>query len=147
MPEVPAVIRPTTIDGETRILDIDLAERLGFARPSKIRELIERHVGSLNKISVLPTVGQTLGASGGRPSKAYYLNRKQAIFVTAKSETEAATEITIEIIERFDAYERGAAPAPAPALNLRDPGHLRSLIGQLAEVNVELTEKIAVLQP
>nr|WP_222532535.1 phage antirepressor KilAC domain-containing protein [Azospirillum sp. 412522] len=44
---------------------------------------------------------------GGRPGKAHYLNRKQAIFITAKSETAEATEITIEIIERFDAYERG----------------------------------------
>jgi hypothetical protein len=40
----------------------------------------------------------------------YYLNRKQATFLTAKSETAEATEITIEIIERFDAYERGMMP-------------------------------------
>jgi hypothetical protein len=36
-----------------------------------------------------------------------YLNRKQAIFLTAKSETPDATEITIEIIQRFDAPGAG----------------------------------------
>jgi hypothetical protein len=50
------------------------------------------------------------GGTGGRPATEYHLHRKQAIFLTAKSETTEATEITIEIIERFDAYERGVVP-------------------------------------
>ena len=31
--------------------------------------------------------GKTSGATGGRPANEFYLNRKQAVFVTAKSET------------------------------------------------------------
>jgi hypothetical protein len=52
-------------------------------------------------------VEQTSGAQGGRPTLAYDLNRKQAIYIITKYETEEATDITIEVIERFDAYERG----------------------------------------
>ncbi|PYD65479.1 hypothetical protein CDI09_13390 [Komagataeibacter nataicola] len=67
-------------------------------------------------MGVCATASQTSGSKGGRPTEAYYLNRKQAIFITAKSETAIATDITIEIVERFDAYERDAAPAiKAPA--------------------------------
>lgn len=41
------------IDDKLRILDTDLAERLGFARPRNIRKLIKHHSESLNKISIL----------------------------------------------------------------------------------------------
>jgi phage regulator Rha-like protein len=105
------VIAPRMIEGELRILDIELAERLGFARPRVIRELIERHIEALSALgAVCRTVRQTSSDKGGRPATEYYLNRKQAIFVTAKSATTEATEITIEIIERFNAYERGVMP-------------------------------------
>ncbi|MFC5359521.1 Rha family transcriptional regulator [Azospirillum himalayense] len=99
-------LTPTTVEGETRIRDIDLGERLGFVRPNKIRELIERWMEALLKMGRCPTVGYR-PAQGGKETNAYYLNRKQAIFITAKAETAEATEITIEIIEKFDAYERG----------------------------------------
>jgi hypothetical protein len=61
-------------------------------------------------------VGQTSGAEGGRPAKAYYLNRKQAIFITAKSETPATTDITIEIIEHLDTSQQGTAARARPAI-------------------------------
>lgn len=100
------IIAPSMRDGELRILDIDLGKRLGFAKPVKIRELIKRHLPSLEQMGTVPTVGTV---KRGQDAKEYYLNRKQAIFITAKSETAEATDITIEIIERFDAYERGEA--------------------------------------
>ncbi|NUB05800.1 hypothetical protein FW320_06370 [Azospirillum sp. Vi22] len=105
---MPDILIPITMEGETRIRDLDLAARLGFDRPRKIKELIERHMSALLKMGVCPTVGRTSGPQGGRPTEDFYLNRKQAIFITAKSETAEATDITIEIIEKFDAYERGA---------------------------------------
>ncbi len=42
--------------------------------------------------------------SGGRPGKAYYLNKKQALYICTKSETENATEVTIQMVEVFDAF-------------------------------------------
>lgn len=111
-------------EGEPRVRDTDLAARLGFAKPAKIRELIARHGGALTLLGLLPTVGTT-HAANGRTFDAFFLNKKQAIFITAKSETPTATEITIEIIEKFDAYERGlisAAPAtPLPPANPYSP--------------------------
>lgn len=98
------------VEGEPRILDVDLATRLGFAKPAKIRELIKRHAVSLAHMGPLPTVGRVI--NGGRAVESY-LNRKQAIFITAKSDTPQATDITIEIIQRFDAYERAQASKPA----------------------------------
>jgi hypothetical protein len=97
------------IQGEPRIKDLDLAARLGFGDPHMIRRLIARHAPALAGLGVSVTMTES---TGGRPGTAYYLNCKQAIFVTTKSETPNATDITIEIIERFDAYENGTLAAP-----------------------------------
>jgi len=98
-------LTPLLLEGELRVLDTDLAERLEFAEPRAIRKLIGRWKDELSKLGVCATVSQTSGEKGGRPAMVYYLNRKQAIFITAKSETPVATDITIEIIHRFDEYE------------------------------------------
>ena len=59
------------------------AQSLGFERLVKIRELIARHRQNLNKISILPTVG--LFHNGpGRPATEYWLNEKQALFITTQ---------------------------------------------------------------
>lgn len=108
------LITPSMHAGELRILDTDLATRLGFSDAAQIRKLIKRHEASLSQVGVISTVEITPGTKGGRPGTAYYLNRKQAIFITAKSETAEATDITIEIIHRFDAYERGEIANTSP---------------------------------
>lgn len=104
-------IVPFVHEGELRIRDVDLGARLGFSRPEKIREIIERHLDALSAMGTNPAVG--LVRRQGRNDAPYMLNKRQAIFVTFKSETATATEITIEIIEKFDAYERGALPSGA----------------------------------
>ncbi|BCZ76092.1 hypothetical protein [Komagataeibacter phage phiKX1] len=111
-------INPQLMAGELRIKDEDLGARLGFTRPRDIRKIIARYLPELERMGVCATVSQTSGSKGGRPTDAYYLNRKQAIFITAKSETADATDITIEIIERFDAYERGNAPTVKAPTNM-----------------------------
>jgi hypothetical protein len=101
------LLTPALIDGEFRILDTDLAKRLGFERPRTIRTLITRWKDELERLGICCAVQQNHEGGRGRPAMAYYLNRKQAIFITAKSETPEATDITIEIIHRFDEYEVG----------------------------------------
>ncbi|MFG1421739.1 Rha family transcriptional regulator [Roseixanthobacter liquoris] len=98
-------------DGEPRVFDLDLANRLGFGRARNIRPLIERHIAALDQLGPRCAVQRVV--NGGEASE-FYLTRKQAIFITAKSETAEATEITIEIIERFDEYERGVRPTAIP---------------------------------
>lgn len=135
-------IDPITVDGELRIRDLDLAMRLGFDRPRKIRDLIKRYMPDLERMGPCPTVGRVI--NGGEATE-FYLNRKQAIFITAKSETDEATDITIEIIERFDAYERGAVMDPMKALN--DPAAMRGLLLTYTEKVLALEATNAVLAP
>jgi phage antirepressor YoqD-like protein len=87
-------------------------------------------------------VEETAGNKGGRPGRAYYLNRRQAIFITAKSETPTATEITIEIVDRFDAYERGSMDSTTSPVNMRDPAQLAQAAMQLVEINRELAQRV-----
>src|SRR3954470_2385266 len=105
-------VRPG-IDGEPRIRDLDLAARLGFAQERDIRKLIARHRGALCALGPIVERQEVVG-KGQRVATAY-LNRKQAIFVTARSDTPIAIDITIEIVERFDAYEKGLLALPATA--------------------------------
>jgi phage regulator Rha-like protein len=102
----------TTIDREPRVLDTDLAERLGYAQPADIRKLIKRHEAALAALGLIATVAKS---TGGRPATAYYLNKAQAIFVTTQSGTATAIDITVEVIKKFDAYEKGLVTA-APAM-------------------------------
>lgn len=106
-----------------RVRDVDLAVRLGYERPAKIRELIRRLVssGSLNGFGVIPTVGQT-SERGGRPATEYWLTEEQALMVVARSETPKATEILRAVIDVFMAVKRSgpdAARGELVALSLR----------------------------
>lgn len=74
---------------ELYVRDVDLAERLGYAQPRQIRELIKRWKDGLG---VCRTVRKTAESQGGRPGVEYWLTEPQAYFVIAKSETPRATE-------------------------------------------------------
>lgn len=129
---------PTMRDGELRIRDEDLATRLGYGRPREIRPLIARHRAALSSLGILSSAGEIVGK--GQVANVYYLNRRQAIYLTAKSETPEATAITIEIVRKFDAYENGAAQ---PAIDLNDPVALRGLLLAHAEQNIALRAEVA----
>jgi hypothetical protein len=117
-----------TQNDEPRVLDIRLAEALEFERPRNIRKLIHRHATVLARFGATETwverVSLHRGAKplGGRPAAGFLLNRKQALYIVAKSETAKAAEITIQMVEVFDAWlsgERGPAPALPPRGELR----------------------------
>jgi phage antirepressor YoqD-like protein len=97
----------TPIEGELRIHDLELAVRLGFERPRSIRNLIKANLKKLNEFNVCYAVEQTSGELGGRPATEYYLNRKQAIFICMKSETDNAFDVQIDIIRVYDAHLNG----------------------------------------
>jgi hypothetical protein len=101
----PLVLQP--INGEPRIRDLDLAERLGFELPYDIRKIIKRNMDNLLKFGVVATVAKTSGEQGGRPSVEYSLNRQQAIFLCMKSETDNAVDVQVEVVRVFDAYQSG----------------------------------------
>lgn len=92
-------------DGQHRILDVELARRLGFGRPRDIRKLIERlaAAGELPGVFQRATVArkELSGNLIETPVLEYWLNLEQAIFVTAKSETKTANEILRAVIAVF----------------------------------------------
>lgn len=100
-------------DNEPRVRDLDLAERLGYERPRKIRDLIERMkiAGKLNDIHVCPTVGRTSMPNGGTRetlTDEYFLTESQALKVAAKSETEPADALLDEMIAVYVAARKNS---------------------------------------
>lgn len=104
----------TTVNHEPRILDVRFAEALGFERPADIRPLIERHLAAMKRLGeVFRTVRKT-SEKGGRPANEFYLNKRQAVYIASKSETENAVDLTIHVIEVFDAAMKGEAHPALP---------------------------------
>jgi hypothetical protein len=107
---------------EPRILDLELAEWLEFARPRKVRELIGRHLrtGLLNDLEVCPIVGRPRSTversaeAGGRPPLEYWLTRAGAVKVAAKSDTPRAIAILSEVVRVWDAVMRQLDQAKSP---------------------------------
>lgn len=99
----------SSIDGEPRMLDVRLAEVLEFSRPRDIRKIVERNSKELQSFGILRHVAQNHNGGRGRPSMEYWLNKKQALYITAKSDTPAAAMVTIQMVEVFDAYTSGKA--------------------------------------
>lgn len=92
-------------DPAHRVLDVELARKLGFSRPRDIRKLIERLTkeGELSGISQRATVARK-NLSGNiieTPVTEYWLTLEEALFVTAKSETRTANEILRAVIKVF----------------------------------------------
>lgn len=123
---------------EPRIRDIDLAERLGYERPTDIRYLVKRLAkdGKISDSDIVRTVRRNAGERG-RPATEYWLTEEAALLVVTRSETAIATALTREIISVFRAYYRGqlapvVQPAAIPAEYTTAIGELRATIATLA---------------
>lgn len=105
----------TPVNGEPRVRDLALAERLGFADHYMIRKIIKRNEDKLLKFGVVYTVETTpQGVQGGRPATEFYLNQRQAVFICMKSETDRAFDVQVEIVRVFDAYLNGELKPTLP---------------------------------
>lgn len=104
----------TNIDQTPRVMDLRLAEELGFSRARDIRDLIDRHAEALRQLGPLPTTIEKPSQRGGRRATAYWLNKQQALYLCTKSETSRATEATLLMVKVFDAYTSGQKVLPAP---------------------------------
>lgn len=60
----------TMLDGEPRVRDIELAERLGFDRPRVIRELIDRNIKEIEALGSSPCRTAVITAGEGRAERA-----------------------------------------------------------------------------
>lgn len=96
------------------ILDLRLAETLGYEEPRMIRKLIKRNVEELGRYGeVCATVSQT-SPSGGRPGESFHLNEPQALLVCMKADTDKAADAREQIIRVFMAWRRGELRGPEP---------------------------------
>lgn len=125
------------MNDEPRVLDTDLAERLGLSRPTNIRsDLIEPNRAELEGFGHLQAV--TAKSSGrGRPGTAYYLNEEQALLVAILSKAPRAAEVRSMVIRTFVAVRRGAGAAIPPdvaELIRRTDGISRMLAHKVTEI-------------
>lgn len=123
----------TPVNGEPRIHDLLLAERLGFKDPREIRKLIKRHEEKLLSFGTRATVARVTVT--GQPYEEFFLNRKQAMFICMKSETDNAFDVQTDIIHVYDAYLNGELkPVSSPQTHHALSPHLRR------EVQVDYTK-------
>lgn len=124
------------IEGEARVLDEDLAERLGMASRTDIRHtLIKRHADELATYGGLRQLVVNSGGKVGRPSKGYYLNEEQALLVAMFSGTPKAAEVRREVIRVFTAWRRGELTPSRPSALAHDDGMV--LVGQAMQMFTE----------
>lgn len=122
-------------EGEPRVRDIDLAERLGFRKSLNIRDTIARNRKELAAYGpISATVAENADPIGrGRPGKEYWLNEGQALVICALSRTPKAAAIRKQIIDVFMAYRAGrlapAASAPAEPAMLSTADDLAMQLG------------------
>lgn len=97
--------------GEPRVLDIRLAEALGFDKPRNIRDLIQRNENELAAYSEVYRTARQTSEQGGRPGTEYWLTEEQALLICMRSDAPRAPAVRAEIIAVFMAWRRGKTPA------------------------------------
>lgn len=105
-------------DGIPRIRDTDAGERLGFARPRVIRELIERIWPENKRPNWRRTVGRQPVGPGGKGIREfevneYWLTKAELLKVCARAETAPADAMLDEMIRVYLAVDRWQARLPA----------------------------------
>ena len=95
-----------TVSNEARVLDTDLASRLGMEVPRKVRQnIIEANRDELETYGELRM--ERIQTGRGRPATAFYLNEEQALLVCMFSKTEKAAAVRKQVIATFMAHRRG----------------------------------------
>jgi hypothetical protein len=135
------------VEGEPRVVDLEIAERLGFERPRAIRQLIERNRAVLERHGSLPhrVAMIEVGKGAQREVAEFWLNEAQALLLCTKSDTAKAADVTEEIIKVFVAWRHGELGPPSSQITLTSIGELfeeklAPVHRDLANVRLEITE-------
>jgi len=98
-------------DGRARVRDIELGRFLGYARPRKIRELIERELasGNLNDSDIRPVVGRVETGVASVEVTEYWLTEEAALFVSSRSDTKAGAQVLRGLIAAYEAARHDSA--------------------------------------
>jgi len=141
------------VEGEPRVHDLILAERLGFERPRVIRELIERNKPELERYGGLPCGTANPSPLGGRPATEYWLNEAQALLICIRSDAEHAADVREEIIKVFVAWRHGELVPASSQVTLTAIGELfdeklSPVVRDIANVQMEvarLDDKVTLI--
>lgn len=97
------------VAGEKTVVDLALAEALGFERPTNIRKLIRRHRATLEAMGLVLQSEAPIRSGKGRVSLVteYHLNRAQAAFIIAKAGTKRAESLAAMMAEVFAMFDEG----------------------------------------
>ncbi|WP_366656593.1 hypothetical protein [Fodinicurvata sp. EGI_FJ10296] len=121
----------TTLDGEPRIVDLRIAERLGFARQRAIRDLIDRNRDEL--LSYGPLAARR-GKSRGQSYSEFHLNEGQTLLVCMLARTPQAAAVRKEVIDAYIAFRRPVDPLEGFG-SVRIGGELVHFDGRLDAIN------------
>lgn len=132
-------------DGEPAVRDLDLGSRLGFQRPDKIRQVIQRHCAEIEAYGTLAQFGATspMPNGGTKAVTEYHLTEEQALCVCALSRAPQAAKVRRMLIETFMAYRRGQL---VPDVDLKSIGGVvkgiirKTLTDEFAELKQALVE-------
>ena len=97
------------IDGEMKIRDLDLAEKLGLKNPRDIKTIIKQNLDELQSfcpLSAMPTKVD-IGLGLTRTVESFFLNEEQALLVCILSRTAKAKEVRRELIALYSQYRHG----------------------------------------
>jgi hypothetical protein len=105
--------RAESREAEPRVLDLDLAVKVGLAQKYGIRRTIQRAIveGLIKENEDFRVFAS--GAKTGRPGVSYELTRRGALKVITRLNTQTAIEMTCAIV---DAFLQAATLLRAPAL-------------------------------
>jgi len=122
-------------DEEPRMLDTDVAKRLGFERPRDIRKLIERVWSEGQRPAIRATVARK--GPGRRPEGEYWLTEAQILKVCARSETPVAEAILDEMIAVYMLARRGLLTPTPPSFDAEALARMidEALRARLASMN------------
>ncbi|MCW1844138.1 hypothetical protein [Prosthecomicrobium hirschii] len=100
-----------TINHEPRVMDLRLAEALGMARPTNIRQAIEANREELQGFGNLheSRANSEKRSRGRPPAAAYWLTEPQALLLCMFSRTDRAAEVRRMLIEVFMEFRRSGA--------------------------------------
>lgn len=95
------------VDGEPRVLDVDVGRHMDMARPEDIRRTIEKYAEDLSDFGILARRAKNHGGGRGRPTTEYLLNEDQALFIAGRSDTTRGRETYKALVKLFGAVRRG----------------------------------------
>lgn len=125
-------------DDGPRALDLDVADRLGFKRARKIRELIERNVSEFQKFGSL---APRRGKSRGQEFTEYWLNEEQALLAATLSDADRAPEVRHMLIKVFIAWRRGDLPSAPVKVNV--PTNERLAVAREGRLQFKMFRSVA----